>query len=233
ASPAPTDPSPSTTAPTVAGDTGSLVITAPPGVTIYLNGEKKEVQDGLLVTDSMPAGEYTLEARQPKRESWTTTIEVKGGGRPTAVKVPSLNMAKGKLWIGGEDAEGARVLVDGEEVGTVPYKGEIAVGEASIELRKRGFQTYKETIEIKEGDPTVLNPSLDRASVVSYGEVSLITVPWSNVTANGQKLGQTPVTARVRAGRVNLVLTTGDGQTFRRTITVRANKKTRERIVLK
>jgi hypothetical protein len=67
------------------------------------------------------------------------------------------------------DPPGARVKVDGQEVGTTPYKGEVLHGERSIEISKRGFTVRELERVVGKGTTTLVTVELDAVQEAKVG----------------------------------------------------------------
>jgi hypothetical protein len=58
-------------------------------------------------------------------------------------------------------AESAQVFIDGTSSGTIPMTSKLPVGRHFIEVKKDGFVTYSEWVDLKEGGTSTLSVQLD------------------------------------------------------------------------
>jgi len=88
--------------------------------------------------------------------------------------------------------EGARVLVDGEEMGVTPFAAtELSAGEEhTIQMMLDGYESYTESIVIDEGE----NPAINIGLEPIWNSVAIETKPRkANVQINDEVVGKTPV----------------------------------------
>lgn len=81
---------------------------------------------------------------------------------------------------------GARVLLDGEELGVTPYQGEVAVGIYALTLDLAGYAPHTETVELRPNDSRLVDRNLDRM----YAELVVETItPGARLRIDGEELG--------------------------------------------
>lgn len=99
---------------------------------------------------------------------------------------------------------GATVLVDDEEVGTVPLEGPLAVTPNDnhiIRVQKRGFSTFVETVKLAPGE----NREIE-ADLVASGGILKVTanVRRATILLGGKAIGVVPFDGDVEPGRHQL-----------------------------
>jgi len=58
------------------------------------------------------------------------------------------------------NVEGAAVIIDGEDMGAVPFEGELDVGEHAITVRKSGYRDYDVSIDLRLNQKRIVNASM-------------------------------------------------------------------------
>ena len=108
------------------------------------------------------------------------------------------------------EPSGADVYVDNEKVGTTPYMmKKITIGSHIIELRKIGYDTYADMIEITRGD---INKQMEDVTLVVerivMGTMSINSNPEdADIMVDGDYMGRTPQTFEIRTGQHKVSLT--------------------------
>jgi tetratricopeptide (TPR) repeat protein len=115
----------------------------------------------------------------------------------------ALNRAPGpgKLHIDTEPPE-AVVAVDGQQVGTSPYTGEVAPGEHTLEVSNEGYKTIQQQLQLDPGQQLSLKLALQQAQA---GRVPpLIAVgsdpQGASLLLDGKLMGPTPIRVRSTPG---------------------------------
>jgi serine/threonine protein kinase len=127
----------------------------------------------------------------------------------------------------------AAVYLDDQELesNTPVVLDSIAAGEHVIEVRKRGYQPYRQNIEIKTGDTLSINSRLIReVATVATGKLAITSTPsGAKVIIDGTDTGlKTPCTVeKLSAGRHKIRLTKNGYQTKDITRTVQSDETTR------
>ena len=126
---------------------------------------------------------------------------------------------------------GAQVLLDGTPVGTTPVELEVEAGERQLELRLAGHNAWRQAITVLADQP--LNVA-EVTLVQADGRVELITdPPGAAVGVNGEFQGATPLTLRLRPGRVHVIALNKPGyETATRELSVAADSGRRLEIPL-
>ena len=102
---------------------------------------------------------------------------------------------------------GARVLVDGIEVGQTPWSGDVEPGRRQVDLELPGHQTYSRVVITELGGKFRVFGSLLPGEVGAL--LSVTSLPdAASITLNGQPVGLTPMLRRpVAAGNYEIALT--------------------------
>lgn len=126
----------------------------PAGATVWIDDRTGEPAGTTPLTVRLPTGDHTIYIELDGYEALTRDIKVKRkrnriNPRLTELQTGSILVLPAE---GSNDADEAKVFVDGKEVGTVPDSFDLVEGEHEIEIRKDGFDTFKQSIEVIKGE---------------------------------------------------------------------------------
>ena len=119
--------------------------------------------------------------------------------------------------------EGAKVHVDGEEVGTTPIqKLKVKSGRRSVEIFAKNYQDLKTHMEV-EGCGT--SQSFQFALLPAWADVTIGSLPeGAKVSVDGKAVGETPLTVKLLPGTYRLEVNAARYKTWRRQVTVKPNE---------
>ena len=176
--------------------TGNLrVISMPIGAQIRVNGEDRGTAPNTF--RNLLVGEYEVALSHP---GYATVSE-----RVTVVEDETAEVNL-ELPVGMEvtitsDPSGVTLFINGERVGTTPYKGELSFGSHQLRLVNRS-RTVEETIHIKQGGMSSF--SFD---VRDGMQVTITSSPTgADLFINNQRVGTTPHTSELTFGSHNIKL---------------------------
>lgn len=135
-------------------------------------------------------GDYVIEARKQGYRSLRQTISVGFGASPSLRLV--LEKLPGRLSVGTSPVSGAKVLIDGREVGQTPLADiEVPAGDREIRAISERYLPETRKMEIVGmGERQTLEIPLKPA----WGTLSIDSVPdKARVTMNGVAVGETPI----------------------------------------
>ena len=189
---------------TVTDQTGFLVVKATPAdATIFING--REVGRGAVQIEEM-VGQYVVVAEaglyHPARQ------EIRLGTDGARLEL-SLSPAFGLLQVSSTPA-GAEVRLDGERVGTTPWKVERKKsGSYELSLALDDYLGHRETIEVRDGQPTSVSATLEP----NFGGLVVHSSPaGARVLLDGRDSGElTPATFSIVKPGVTEVRLTLEG----------------------
>jgi hypothetical protein len=110
-----------------------------------------------------PSDGSVLHKRESVCEICGTAEVVEQLGNEASAVVPFLveyTQARSVLEV-RSDPPGARVIVDGNEVGTTPFSGEVLAGERVVEVSKTGFTLRERRVSVGRGATTLVDVELD------------------------------------------------------------------------
>ncbi len=141
------------------------------GATIWVNGRRKGKTPAVL---DLSAGWHTIRIKKLGYLEVTERVAVKSR-RLVRLKVNLLPFA-GVLNI-KSNISGAKVLVDGKNVGSTPLVKELAVGKRKIQVKSKGYITYKKSIDSRPGKRYKLNVKLRKGKDDVVADLGLVDLP--------------------------------------------------------
>jgi formylglycine-generating enzyme required for sulfatase activity len=142
-------------------------------------------------------GEHDLEVTAPRYRPFRTRLAVTGGGEEQAVAV-ALVADFAPVTV-ASTPPGARILVDGEALGTTPATVEVAAGQRELRLELEGFRTWVQPLPVTAGVAATLPPV---TLVSAAGLVRVTSDPaGASVSVGGRYLGVTPLEVELAPGR--------------------------------
>ena len=139
------------------GANASLIVTTEPtGAKVYIDGELQNQRTPARFA-SLRAGTHSLRVEAGgEYQPWQGTVELKAGQNLDLAKI---TLPKRVLWlqVQSNPSEAEVFLVKGIErrsLGLTPLKTELTLGEGawSLELRKKGFETLQQALQLHEGE---------------------------------------------------------------------------------
>lgn len=125
------------------------------------------------------------------------------------------------------NAVGAGVWVSGEKVGEVPLDVEVEQGRHLVEVKKDGFEDYRQWINAKQAETVTINPSLTALAPDGKGRILVhADVPRAEVYLAGEKQsGSLPLLLDdVTEGVHELEVRAPDGTSWKQAVQVRADE---------
>ena len=133
------------------------IVTEPEGATVFIGDGASESLGTTPLETTLPAGNYTIILDLEKHEQGFEIITVKASRKKQTF---SFEMEEIPLVLveimpaeGDDNAKGAKVMFDGEDIGTVPTEIETEVGPHQVEVVKDGFNRFEEWIEVNNTKP--------------------------------------------------------------------------------
>ena len=195
-----------------------VTITAPVDADIYINDTHKATGTWSVRLD---AGRYRVEARKASHRASVQSLEVEAGDNkhitltaPTPI-YGSLNISSSPI--------GARVFVDGKEIGETPdIFSEVLVGTRTVRLTREGCAPVEQQITIEEGKTATLSLSLATSGKVTISS----NVAGAKIYIDDEYKGVAPYTYEAVSGSYR-VTAKADGYTdATRNVTITAGQNT-------
>ena len=173
-------------------------------------------------------GQYRLEASkrcyQPLREVIRVTREESQTHQLRMERLPGrLNLQVHERDTPGTPIQGARVRIDGEDVGKTPLKGlEVRAGSHRVHVSASRYQDQEALVDIR-GCGEV--QSITMALAPGWADVGIRSVPdGAEVLVDGKPSGHTPVTLKLLPGDYQVELLSPRHKTWRHRVTVKADQ---------
>ncbi len=132
--------------------------TTPSGATVYLEDKDGEPIGRTPYDGKLSAGNHTLIIELEGFVGQVSEISVKKKSSSQKFKVKLAKVEKGTIEVMPAKAQaqvaGAKVFVDGREEGNLPDTIKVDAGAHQVEVKKEGYKTYEEWIEVAEGETT-------------------------------------------------------------------------------
>lgn len=203
----------------------AFVFTATPvRIEVMPEPERLAVRGGLLTPSLggrflLRPGRYTVAARREGYALLERELEVAAGGatefRFVLERLPDVyTVTSGAL-------AGARVLLDGVEVGATPLAGlELTPGLRHLRLEAERHLPLDVELEVEGGGRQL---ALELALAPDWGELVVeSSPPGAQVSADGIALGQTPLTAELASGRHEIEVALAGHKPWRGQVVVEA-----------
>ena len=132
--------------------------TTPPGATVYLEDKDGDPLGRTPYEGKLEAGNHTLIIELEGFVGQVSEISVKKKSSAQKFKVKLAKIEKGVIEVMPAKAQaqvaGAKVFVDGKEEGNLPDTIKVDAGAHQVEVKKEGYRTYEEWVEVQEGETT-------------------------------------------------------------------------------
>ncbi|MEM9488763.1 MAG: PEGA domain-containing protein, partial [Myxococcota bacterium] len=139
----------------------------PAGASVWIDDRSGEPAGKTPLTVSLAPGKYTLYFVLPGYETQIKDIVVKRRKRQRE-SVTLVEVQTGTIDVLPDDAnpaaDGADVFIDGEKVGSVPDSFEVSEGTHELEVRRDGYELFKQSVEVGRGDTVELIVELVKPS---------------------------------------------------------------------
>ena len=124
---------------------------------IYINDEYKGPSpwSGRIIF-----GSYQFLVRKANHRPNSIVREITAQSEGVQIMVPAPSPILGKLEIESQPS-GTSIYIDGQKVGISPNSYDLLIGKHTVVLEKDGFKTYKQDVEVKENETTVVKVALE------------------------------------------------------------------------
>ncbi len=158
---------------------------------IYINGEYKGTRQWSGV---LKAGNYQVECRQVNHKSSSQYVQViENDNRTINLKAPEPILGTVAIT---SNPLGAEILIDGKTYGQTPKNLDLLIGKHTIEMSKEGYQSEKQSFEVREERTVDVNISLGKMT-----KATITSNPFnSKLYIDGVYMGYTPYTYEGEVG---------------------------------
>ena len=172
-----------------------LVLTTEPEEAMVYIDEVYEAGESGRVQKFLPLGRHAYRVDYALYHPEAGQVELTSGER-TELKV-RLRPAFGYVEVTSEPESGARVLIDGKEVGVTPYRSDpLESGEHRIEVLKAMYAPASQMITVTDGHTLPVGMQLS----ANYGTLTFQTDASSEIWINNEKKGEGSWSGRLNAG---------------------------------
>jgi len=129
------------------------ITTTPPGASVYVDDREIGAYGVTPVGLQLPTGGHHLWIEKPGYETIEQDIELEIGGDDPPLVIDLERVSYGRLRV-VSNVRGARVLVDGEQVGVTPFQGDVDAGVRKVKIEADGMKAWEEEVDIQRGQET-------------------------------------------------------------------------------
>jgi len=145
----------------------------------------------------LAAGEHPIVIRARGYAEFSGSVTIEGLGRRQTLSA-TLIPASAPVTVESSTA-GARLWVDGEELGALPLVAELPAGPRALEIRAPGHKTWKDTIPVAAGEARTVGPV---ALAPADGLLRIASdPPGASIALDGRYAGTTPAALALAPGR--------------------------------
>ncbi|WP_288180963.1 PEGA domain-containing protein, partial [Odoribacter laneus] len=196
-----------------------LVIRPDPADALVYIDEVYESGTGGVVQKFVPWGKHTYRVEHPLYHTEAGQVEVGSSGKKELSV--SLRPAFGSVEINSFSESGAEVYIDGERVGTTPYRGDwLKSGEHRIRVLQAMYQPSEKVVTVRDNETSVVSLELQP----NFGVLTFTSDPSSEIWINNELKGQGSWSGRLNAGSYLLEVRREHHRSFRQTLTVGAGE---------
>ena len=194
-----------------------LVLTTEPEEAMVYIDEVYEAGESGRVQKFLPLGRHTYRVDYALYHLEAGQVELTSGER-TELKV-RLRPAFGYVEVTSEPESGARVLIDGKEVGVTPYRSDpLESGEHRIEVLKAMYAPASQMVTVTDGHTLPVRMQLS----ANYGTLTFQTDASSEIWINNEKKGEGSWSGRLNAGMYILEVRRPFHRSVRQSLEVKA-----------
>ena len=194
-----------------------LVLTTEPEEAMVYIDEVYEAGESGRVQKFLPLGRHTYRVDYALYHPEAGQVELTSGER-TELKV-RLRPAFGYVEVTSEPESGARVLIDGKEVGVTPYRSDpLESGEHRIEVLKAMYAPASQMVTVTDGHTLPVRMQLS----ANYGTLTFQTDASSEIWINNEKKGEGSWSGRLNAGMYILEVRRPFHRSVRQSLEVKA-----------
>lgn len=171
---------------------------------VYIDGNKHP-DNTPAVVNNVIEGVHVIEVKKGG-QSWKQTVEVKAG-QQTKVRADLASQGVGVIRV-LSDAQGARAIIDGTDMGPVPVDiKDVRAGEHIVQVKAQGFSPSERKVIVAAGGSQIVKFDLSTEMSGGQGLLKVVsTVPDATVFVDGASLGKVPQEKAVSAGEHPVVV---------------------------
>lgn len=128
------------------------VLSNVPGASVYVDDRELGAMGQTPFANALEVGTHRVWIEKPGFEVIEREIELEVGGDQT-LTVELERVSYGRLRV-VSNVRGAKVYVDGEQVGVTPFEGQVDAGPREVRLSADGMKDWKEIVDVERGRET-------------------------------------------------------------------------------
>ena len=206
---------------------GTIVVEADvPDAEVYIDGNKHP-DNTPAVIQNVVEGIHVVEVKKPPGLPWKQTVQVTAS-QSTKVRAELAAMMSGGVGVIRvlSDAQGARALIDGTDMGPVPVDiKDIKAGEHIVQVKAPGFQTGEKKVTVTAGGSQIVKFDLNTEAAGDTGIIKVVSsVPEAMVFIDGAAVGKVPQEKKVSQGDHPVVVRLEGFKQFEQKVRVEAGQ---------
>lgn len=187
------------------------IISVPDQAMVHIDGEKKGLTP-YTVKDLQP-GEHALKIHKQGYEDHVQNFSIEGGPNKS-IGVALVKMTEAKI---DSKPKEATIYVDGNLVGTTPFKGKVPTGKHKLQLKLLGYGTWEQEV-------IILEDYYNKISLSKLFQVSFASDPLgAEVFMDNKYLGDTPFVGDYPAGKHLFKMQMEGFETFEKQLKLKKN----------
>ena len=193
-------------------ETGSIeIISVPDKAMVHIDGEKQGLTP--YKAKELAVGEHTLKIHKQGFEDHEQTFTiVAGSNKSIGIALDKLTKVSIK-----SKPKGATVYLDGDLVGTTPFKAKLPTGKHALQLKLLGYADVDQEVIIIEGYS-------NKFTFSQLFQISFVSEPTAaEVFMDGKYLGDAPFTGDYSAGKHTIKMQLDDHETFEKQLKLKKN----------
>jgi hypothetical protein len=175
---------------------------------VFIDGNKHP-DNTPAVVNNVIEGVHVIEVKKAPGLPWKQTVEVKAG-QQTKVRAELAAMMNGGVGVVRvlSDAQGARAIIDGTDMGPVPVDiKDVKAGDHIVQVKAAGFQPSERHVTVTAGGSQIVKFDLNTEAAGDTGLLKVVsTVPEAVVFIDGAQIGKVPQEKRVGQGEHPVVV---------------------------
>jgi hypothetical protein len=144
------------------------VVSNVPGAQVFIDDREQGSRGTTPFEAPAPIGTHHIWVERPGYRVEELDAEV-GIGEDVTLRVDLTRVEFGRLRVVG-NISGSRVYVDGQQVGVVPFEGQVSAGPHRVSVQSDGMKTYEANVTIRNGQLTPmrvrLRPDVGRGGAI-------------------------------------------------------------------
>ncbi|CAN5711677.1 hypothetical protein BH11MYX3_BH11MYX3_42000 [soil metagenome] len=182
---------------------GTIVVDADvPDAEVSIDGNKHP-DNTPAVINNVIEGVHVIEVKKPPGLPWRQTVQVVAN-QQVKIRAELAALMNGGVGVVRvlSDAQGARAMIDGTDMGPVPVDiKDVKAGEHIVQVKAPGFATGEKKVMVAAGGSQIVKFDLNPEAAGDQGILKVVSsVPDAQVFIDGAGVGKVPQEKKVSAG---------------------------------